>query len=67
MAGYEKYQKSYKNKSARKRTWAPEYKKFRVKSPIKTFRDLEVYRQTTQLSAQIFQLELPKTMKNRKN
>jgi len=66
MAGYEKYQKSYKNKSVRKRTWAPEYKKFRVKSSIKTFRDLEVYRQTTQLSADIFQFELPETVKMRK-
>lgn len=66
MAGYEKYQKSYK-KSTGKRVWAPEYRKFRVKSPIKTFRDLEVYKQTTQLSAQLFQFELPKTIKNRKN
>ena len=52
------------NKSSAK--WKPEYKKFRVKSSIKSFRDLEVYKQTTQLSVEIFQFELPETIKNRK-
>lgn len=41
-----------------------EYKRYRVKSPIKTFRDLEVYRQTTALSAQIFQIALPKSYRS---
>ena len=31
-----------------------EYKKFRVKSTIKSFRDLEVYKKTTHLAAEIF-------------
>ena len=34
-----------------------EYKKYRVKSIIKTFRDLEVYRNTTNLSADIVKLK----------
>jgi len=32
-----------------------EYKKYRVRTPIKSFRDLEVYRQTTLLSSEVFQ------------
>jgi hypothetical protein len=47
--------------------WKPEYKKFRVRSGIRTFRDLEVYQQTTQLSAEIFAFTLPPKVKNRKN
>lgn len=33
---------------------------FRVKSPIKSFRDLDVYKQTTILSSEIFKLKIPK-------
>jgi hypothetical protein len=36
-----------------------EYKKFRVRTPIKTFRDLDVYKNTTQLAADVFSLKLP--------
>ena len=36
-----------------------EYQKFRVRTPIKTFRDLDVYKNTTLLSAEIFALKLP--------
>ncbi len=43
-----------------------EYKKFRVKSAIKTFRDLEVYKQTTWLSAEIFRLKLPAKLQNKR-
>lgn len=40
-----------------------EYKKYRVKSAIKTFRDLEVYKKTTELAAELFQMEQPKGCK----
>ena len=40
-----------------------EYKKYRVKSPIKSFRDFEVYKITTQLAVEIFQIEFPKEAK----
>jgi len=43
------------------------YDKFRVRSPVKSFRDLEVYQQTTQLSAEIFSLSFPKRRKNSKD
>lgn len=43
------------------------YNKFRVKSPVKTFRDLEVYQQTTKLSAEIFALKIPVKYKNNKD
>lgn len=36
-----------------------EYKKFRVRTPVKTFRDLDVYKNTTQLAADVFRLKLP--------
>lgn len=36
-----------------------EYKKFRVRTPIKTFRDLDVYKDTTKLTADIFNLKVP--------
>ncbi len=36
-----------------------EYKKFRVRTPVKSFRDLDVYKNTTALSADIFRLKLP--------
>lgn len=35
------------------------YRKFRVRTPVRTFRDLEVYQETTKLAAQIFNLKLP--------
>ena len=35
------------------------YNKFRVRTPVKTFRDLEVYQESTKLAAQIFNLKLP--------
>lgn len=38
---------------------ALEYKKFRVRTPVKSFRDLDVYKNTTALSADIFRLKLP--------
>ena len=43
------------------------YQNFRVKSPVKTFRDLEVYQQTTKLSADIFVLKIPAKRKNDKD
>ncbi len=36
-----------------------EYKKYRVKTTIKSFRDLEVYKRTTALSAELFTLNPP--------
>jgi len=33
-----------------------EYSKYRVKTPVKSFRDLDVYRQTTLLSSEVFKL-----------
>ncbi|MFH1612035.1 MAG: hypothetical protein ABH887_02100 [bacterium] len=36
-----------------------EYKKFRVRSPVKSFRDLEVYQVTVILSAELFKLSIP--------
>ena len=43
-----------------------EYQKFRVRSAIKSFRDLEVYKVTMQLAADIFQFDLPAKIKNHK-
>jgi hypothetical protein len=40
------------------------YQKFRVRSAVKTFRDLEVYQDATKLSAWIFNLKTPKGYKN---
>ena len=37
--------------------WKREYSNFRVKSPIKSFRDLEVYQKTIQLSEQTTSLD----------
>ena len=42
-----------------------EYRKFRVRGHIKSFRDLEIYKKTTQLSSEIFQIELPRNLKHR--
>lgn len=65
MGFYKKYAQQQKE-GGQKSSWRPEYKKFRVKSSIKSFRDLEVYKQTTKLCVEIFQMELPETIKNRK-
>lgn len=35
------------------------YQKFRVRTPVKSFRDLEVYQEATKLSAAIFNLKIP--------
>lgn len=35
------------------------YPKFRVRTPVKTFRDLEVYQEAVKLSAEIFNLKIP--------
>jgi len=43
-----------------------EYNKYRVKSSVKSFRDLEIYRQTTLLSSEIFKLIL-EVKKNKKD
>jgi len=42
-----------------------EYQKFRVRGHIRSFRDLEIYKQTTLLSSQIYGLELPPSAKGR--
>ena len=39
------------------------YKKFRIRTPVRTFRDLEVYQESTKLAAQIFNFKLPKKYK----
>lgn len=36
-----------------------DYKKYRVRTPVKSFRDLEVYQTATNLSAEIFNLKIP--------
>lgn len=43
-----------------------EYKGYRVRGHIRSFRDLEIYKQTTLLSSQIYGLEFPPNLKNRK-
>jgi len=35
------------------------YKKFRVRTPVRTFRDLEVYQESTKLAARIFNFKIP--------
>lgn len=42
-----------------------EYKKFRVRGHIRSFRDLEIYKKTTQLSSTIYDIELPPKIKGR--
>lgn len=54
------------NKSSKNKKSKLEYKKYRVRGHIKSFRDLEIYKKTTQLSSNIFQIELPKNLKGRK-
>jgi hypothetical protein len=56
--GYNNYQKGGHNRKT-------EYKKYRARTPIKTFRDLEIYKNTTFLSADIFNIKIPE--KYRKN
>lgn len=41
-----------------------EYKKFRVKSAIKSFRDLEVYRKTNELASEIFIIKISRSYAN---
>jgi len=41
-----------------------DYKRFRVRTPVRTFRDLEVYQESTKLAAQIFNLKLPAKYKD---
>jgi len=43
-----------------------EYRKFRVRGHIRSFRDLEIYKQTTQLASAIYDLTLPANLKNKK-
>lgn len=42
-----------------------EYKKFRVKTTVKSFRDLEIYKRTTALCAELFTLQLSKGADNK--
>ena len=58
--------KRYNKKSYSKGKGKLEYKKYRVRGHIKSFRDLEIYKKTNSLASQIFQLELPKNLKVRK-
>jgi len=58
-----------KNNSKHGRTYTStprgklEYSKFRVRTPIRTFRDLDVYKDTTRLAADIFNLKIPSVFK----
>lgn len=36
-----------------------DYKRFRVRTPVRTFRDLEVYQESTKLAAAVFNFKLP--------
>ena len=36
------------------------YKRFRVRTPVRTFRDLEVYQESTKLAAEIFNFKIPR-------
>ncbi len=56
--GYGKYKYVGNARSGGKHI--PSKRTFRVKSAVKSFRDLEVYQRTTQLSSQLFVLALPK-------
>ena len=49
-----------------KRRGKLEYRKFRVRGHIRSFRDLEIYKQTTLLSSQIYDIVLPPKIKNKK-
>jgi hypothetical protein len=64
MDGFKKYQNnSEKNNNFKKNNGKTEYRKYRVRSTIKSFRDLEVYQKTNQLSVEIFKLEIPSNLK----
>jgi hypothetical protein len=52
--------RNYKNKGKL------EYRKFRVRGHIRSFRDLEIYKQTTLLSSQIYDIDLPPKIKGKK-
>ena len=43
-----------------------EYKRYRVKTTIKSFRDLEIYKRTTALSAELFTLRLPESIDDKR-
>lgn len=43
-----------------------EYSKFRVRGAIRSFRDLEIYKQTTLLSSEIYQIILPANLRQKK-
>ena len=43
-----------------------EYRRFRVRGHIRSFRDLEIYKQTTLLSSRIYNLEFPPKIKGKK-
>lgn len=63
--------KTYRKKSKPQRRTSSlrgklEYRKFRVRGHIKSFRDLEIYKQTTLLSSQIFQITLPPKLPQKK-
>jgi len=57
---YSKYKKRRKNSRL-------EYRKYRVRGNIRTFRDLTVYQQTTKLCSNIFDLQFPKKIKGKKS
>ena len=58
MDYYPKRRKEYSKRGTRL-----EYKNFRVKSAVKSFRDLEVYKATTQLAVEVFAIRSPKKSK----
>lgn len=58
--------KTYKANRSYRKNPRLEYQKFRVRGHIRSFRDLEIYKQTTRLSSQIFDLSLPQNIKNKK-
>lgn len=59
--GYGKYK--YVGRSQPSGRSGPSRDTFRVRAPVKSFRDLEVYQMTTQLSSQLFLLTAPKKTK----
>lgn len=53
---FKKYQPNFRNKFTPKTSWG----NFKVRGPIKSFRDLDVYNKSTELSADIFTLRASK-------
>ena len=51
----------------KRRYYKREFKKYRVRTAIRSFRDLEVYQKTTQLASEIFKLKLPKELQEEQN